>query len=400
MLAPLWEAGYEPKGHGRLFLRRAVGCRLAQTAGLGDELYRPWKEVLTLAGQSFLSTGEETRLRRRAGEWHRLLGPAERLGLAAALARTAARFEEQGVLLGPLRPEAIYRSEDGFRLEDPFLAALLLPHRPDWRLFPDLCFRAPELLRGGRVSAASDRFALGVTLYWLFTGRLPFFDEDERYISTRVLYARPVDPRYYLPFLPAAAAGAVLALLAKDPEERPAPATIVSCFGRPVALPEERRQWCRARSRPPVARRPRVGSRLPWAIGIFLSSLFFLGAFFFYFSGRGQASSPSLPALKDLIMRFYRLKNEGDRLGLLGLLTPDASLSWPEGATAVWDEVLHITLRAGRDRRRLTAVIRLKEASFVRGEVRRWSGRELLELVAIDGRWYIASVIRQEEEPP
>ena len=394
MLIPLWQAGYEAKGPGRALLLRAVRRRLAETAGLGDGFFEPCTELLILGGRPFLSTPGRPPALERFGRRGTSLTLADRLGLAASLVRTAARFEEEGILLGTLRPETLSCGEGRFWLEDPFLAALLLPHRPDWRFFPDPCFQAPEILRGAGPSAAGDRFALGAAIYWLFTGRPPFIDEDERYISLRVLREEPIDPRHYLPPLPAEAAGAAMALLAKDPARRPAPAEVLPSFTVRTAPPEEARRWCRARARLPVSRRPREGRRVLWPA--VPAVLFLLAGFLFLLQAR-RPSPSSARAAETVLVRFYRARSEGGRPALLPFLLPGSPPPpWPEGAAAVWDRVREVELRRVPGRTTMEAVVRLEEAAFVRGEIARWSGIEVVRLAIYGGEWRIAAVNRAE----
>lgn len=84
-------------------------------------------------------------------------------------------------------------------------------------------YRAPEVHRTGH-SAASDLYGLGVVGYELLAGRRPFLDDDP--LSLLLLHAtEPVPP---LPAgTPAPLTALVMALLAKDPTQRPASAEAV-----------------------------------------------------------------------------------------------------------------------------------------------------------------------------
>jgi tetratricopeptide (TPR) repeat protein len=79
-------------------------------------------------------------------------------------------------------------------------------------------YMAPEQAAGEAVDARTDLYALGVTLFRMLTGTFPFREGDLAYHHRHT--AAP-DPRERAPDLPAALAELVLALLAKDPAERP-----------------------------------------------------------------------------------------------------------------------------------------------------------------------------------
>src|SRR5262245_17138911 len=84
-----------------------------------------------------------------------------------------------------------------------------------------LDYMAPEQIRAaGEVDARADVYALGVMLFQMLTGRLPFTNENPGAVVLAHLSEPPPDPRALLPALPDQVALAILCALAKDPAER------------------------------------------------------------------------------------------------------------------------------------------------------------------------------------
>ena len=82
-------------------------------------------------------------------------------------------------------------------------------------------YMAPELLAGGHRTRESDLFALGVLLYELATGKLPFGGEDGDERAVRARQVEPVpDPRASRPELPSEIAERISTLLALDSAAR------------------------------------------------------------------------------------------------------------------------------------------------------------------------------------
>lgn len=79
---------------------------------------------------------------------------------------------------------------------------------------------APEVAEGEEPSPASDRFALGVLLYSLLTGRLPFQGDDATATLWRIANEQPPLPSDLAPELPVSVDGVLLRALAKEPAER------------------------------------------------------------------------------------------------------------------------------------------------------------------------------------
>jgi serine/threonine-protein kinase len=85
-------------------------------------------------------------------------------------------------------------------------------------------YMAPEQAVGKNVDHRADLYALGVTLFELVTGTVPFKDGD---ITHHHRHTPPPDPQSLEPELPEPLAALILRLLAKSADERPATAAEV-----------------------------------------------------------------------------------------------------------------------------------------------------------------------------
>jgi serine/threonine protein kinase len=84
-------------------------------------------------------------------------------------------------------------------------------------------YMAPEQATGGDLDGRSDLYAVGVILYQMVTGALPFDGPSTMEVLTRQVHEPPVPPRKREPAAPISAEmeSLILRVLAKDPAQRP-----------------------------------------------------------------------------------------------------------------------------------------------------------------------------------
>ena len=81
-------------------------------------------------------------------------------------------------------------------------------------------YMSPEQLSGKKVEGHSDMFSLGVTLYQLACGHLPFTGDSMAQLMFRIANEAHVDIRQHNASLPACVAAIANKALAKEPEQR------------------------------------------------------------------------------------------------------------------------------------------------------------------------------------
>ena len=85
-------------------------------------------------------------------------------------------------------------------------------------------YLSPEQAQGHAVSAPSDLYSVGVVLYEMLTGRVPFDGESPVSIALKHVSEAPTPPSQLNPDIPSALEQVVLWSLNKDPADRPADA--------------------------------------------------------------------------------------------------------------------------------------------------------------------------------
>jgi eukaryotic-like serine/threonine-protein kinase len=147
------------------------------------------------------------------------VGPARAMDLVAQIAAGLQAAHSAGLAHGDIKPHNVLLDFDG-RVK---LTDFGVPLTPDAEaaapgaLLGTPEYQAPERMTGGRGSAASDLYSLGILAFQCLTGRVPF-----RGRAVEVAEAHRNWPLPPLPAgLPAEVARLVTDLTAKDPADRP-----------------------------------------------------------------------------------------------------------------------------------------------------------------------------------
>ena len=94
--------------------------------------------------------------------------------------------------------------------------------RQDPRLQPlvEVSYLAPEVAQGNPATSRSDLYSLGVILYELCTGTLPFQGETSSDVLMQHIHSTPTSPVLINPQIRPALTGVIMRSLAKDPAAR------------------------------------------------------------------------------------------------------------------------------------------------------------------------------------
>jgi ABC-type oligopeptide transport system substrate-binding subunit len=156
--------------------------------------------------------------------------------IAGQICAALEHAHSQGIIHRDLKPENVVIGQDGVpRLMDFGLARSVASRlTQEGHIVGTVFYMAPEQALGESVDGRADLYSLGVMMYELTTGALPFTHDDPGMVISQHVHATPVPPRAKNEDIPPALNKLILALMSKDPKARPSSAAEV---GRNLASP-------------------------------------------------------------------------------------------------------------------------------------------------------------------
>jgi serine/threonine-protein kinase len=149
----------------------------------------------------------------------------EVLSLADQLADTIEYLHAHGVYHRDLKPENVIVGADRkIHILDFGSALLEGSRRVTWRwasnTFGTPDYMSPEQIQGKRGDSRTDVYALGMIVYEMLTGTLPFRGDNALSIMNQHLTAVPAPPRRFQPSIPPGVEAVVLKSIRRDTDQR------------------------------------------------------------------------------------------------------------------------------------------------------------------------------------
>ncbi|MEA2271837.1 MAG: eukaryotic-like serine/threonine-protein kinase [Solirubrobacteraceae bacterium] len=150
------------------------------------------------------------------------LDPARAIDIAIQILRAARFAHKRGVIHRDLKPHnVILDSEGRAKVTDFGIARAGASDMTETgSIMGTAQYLSPEQAQGHAVSAASDIYAIGIVLYELLTGQVPFDGESAVTIALKQVSEAPVPPSAYNGAVTPELEAAVLRALEKDPAAR------------------------------------------------------------------------------------------------------------------------------------------------------------------------------------
>ncbi len=159
---------------------------------------------------------------------HDLLGspiePVQALRIIGNVLNALEYAHQRGVVHRDIKPANVLMLADNWPLLSDFGIAKLLNDSQSMTMSGLIigtpAYMAPEQASGKPIDARTDLYSLGVMLYEMLTGRVPFEAETPIGVLTKIVYEPPPPPCTLNPALAPVIEAVLLRALAKDPDQR------------------------------------------------------------------------------------------------------------------------------------------------------------------------------------
>ncbi len=221
----------------------------------------------------------QTELRRLG----RPLTPDEVLGYLKPLAAALHFAHREGIIHRDLKPANILLDDNNKLYVTDFGIARILSDTSTLTVDTTVGtphYMSPEQIMAGQVTVTTDVYALGIMLYQMLTGQLPFTGDSQGAAGTttamRIVYehlhVKPISPRQINPALSGAVEAIILRCLEKDPTQRYQSVSTVydalaAALGAPAGALDEKAGHSPAQREPGLVAVLPAAERVPTGIG-------------------------------------------------------------------------------------------------------------------------------------
>ncbi|MBI5957449.1 MAG: protein kinase [Chloroflexi bacterium] len=179
-------------------------------------------EGIYYMAQVFLEGKDLRGLLKDYGERYQRMPPEEILQIAHDVANALDYAHEQGVIHRDIKPSNIMlEKKTGRAILMDFGLALSVQEGTSGDTFGSAHYIAPEqAISSAKSVAQSDLYSLGIVLYEMIAGRVPFDDPSVMSVALKHLNEIPPPPSMYNPDLSPAVEQVIMRVLEKDPHRR------------------------------------------------------------------------------------------------------------------------------------------------------------------------------------
>lgn len=205
-------ARFEREAQSIARLEHANIVRLYRYGQVGDISYM---------AMQFIEGADLDFLIRSYRQTNEFMSPADVLNVIRDIALALDYAHEQGVIHRDVKPGNIILDKTGRAYLSDFGLALLSDIGTQGEILGSPLYIAPEqAISSANVVPQSDLYSLGVVLFEMLTGELPFVAPDPMDVAMRHVSDPPPRPEEYNPAIPTAVAEVVLRCLEKEPAKR------------------------------------------------------------------------------------------------------------------------------------------------------------------------------------
>ncbi len=151
------------------------------------------------------------------------LSPAAAAQITIRILSALQHAHENGIIHRDIKPQNIMVAADGhIKVADFGIARIANSYTltRDDSVMGTVYYYSPEQASGMKVEATSDLYSVGVVMYEMLTGRVPFGGETQVAIAMQHLHAKPEPIEKFAPEVPPAISRVVMIAMAKDPKRR------------------------------------------------------------------------------------------------------------------------------------------------------------------------------------